>query len=152
MRIDDFNGLNDGATVGQIRGKDIERQHDHRKIRPRDLDEQLVVARPYFPDLATIDDRRKRQDVLPSIPQNGQTRMAGNNVPVLQTLGMHHQNFRQCHDGLHPQRGEPCRVALNHLIGDRKLNVLELIQTDRDGLSLVPINIRKFFLRLYKLG
>ena len=65
-RILHFHRLDGCAAVGQIGGKDIQRQNHHAQICPGHFDEELVITHPYLPDFPAIDNRRERTTVDPS--------------------------------------------------------------------------------------
>src|SRR6185503_20733632 len=95
------------------------------------FDEEGVVSRPYFPDFATIDDRRKGEGLTFCIAQVGQTIMSRENPAELQTLGMHEQDLPQRHDRIHAQWREGDFVRPHHIVGDRKLDGCKPIESDR---------------------
>ena len=87
LRIHHLDRLNSGTSIGQICRKNIQGQHNHREVGPRHLHEQFIIARPHFPDFTAVDNRRKGQDLLRGVPENGHPAVAGKDVAVLEPLG-----------------------------------------------------------------
>jgi hypothetical protein len=78
-----LNRLNDGASIGKIRSKNIEGQNDHREVGAGDLDEQLIISGADLSDFAAVDDGWKGQDLSFCIPENGQAALRPENVAIL---------------------------------------------------------------------
>ena len=77
--------------------------------------------------------------------------MSRENPAELQTLGMDEQHLPQRHDRIHAQRREGDFVRLHQIIGDRKLDRREPIESDRHGPAFTAEHLGEFFLCLNQL-
>src|SRR6185312_8921228 len=107
---------------------------------------------PYFSDFPAIDNRGKRQRLVLRISEDRKQAFVSQNRPVFQSLWMNHEDFGQSHRRFHTQWSKPHIVGLHQLIGHRKGYIPQLIDTNRNGLSLTPKDIGQLLLRLNQLS
>ena len=74
------------------------------------------------------------------------------NPAELQTLGMDEQHLPQRHDRIHAQRDKSNFVWLHQIIGDRKLDRREPIESDRHGPAFTAEHLGEFLLCLNQLS